>query len=424
MKTIWNQGPERINKASKMSTYAPSTVKTPPPYDTATVQINAQTSSNLYPSLHSFVSCAHPLPPQEMNKETVCMQSAAQLSMAWVQEGPRIILKPATMTDIDTICKTLPNPNSSNKFVDVLRSHTRYAQLIGSDYRSILLRVLADDITESSLIAEIPALDLDHDKLDGNGIQRDPHKFWWADPENVTEFFKQVKNFLDARAHVCRDLTHATNTKQNKDETASAFVSRFKRVWEEDAHIPINGEMSSLFINTCLNNMNPDLARLIRVTTTNIMQQTFEDFCKQIRELDASGGFTSFLIKPKQEVMFSAPQQRMTAVSSLTKATQRGGAQYHRRPPLGGPKRSGVCHYCGMTGHWIRECQLNKEHEFTRMPQQANHSQAPLNDRNYADQYQVSWINKKDERNKPKKCIGMPTEQCWSKCTVNDLFFF
>ncbi len=34
------------------------------------------------------------------------MQSAAQLSMAWVQEGPRIILKPATMTDIDTICKT------------------------------------------------------------------------------------------------------------------------------------------------------------------------------------------------------------------------------------------------------------------------------------------------------------------------------
>ncbi len=83
--------------------------------------------------------------------------------MAWVQEGPRIILKPATMPDIDTICKTLLNVNNSNKFVDVLRSHTRYAQLSGSDYRSILLRVLVDDVTESSLIAEIPALNLDHD---------------------------------------------------------------------------------------------------------------------------------------------------------------------------------------------------------------------------------------------------------------------
>ncbi len=59
--------------------------------------------------------------------------------MAWAQKGPIIILKPATMTDIYTICKTLPNPNNSNKFVDVLRSHTRYAHLSGSDYRSILL---------------------------------------------------------------------------------------------------------------------------------------------------------------------------------------------------------------------------------------------------------------------------------------------
>ncbi len=87
-----------------------------------------------------------------------------------------------------------------------------------------------DTYAESSLIAGIPALNFDHDELDGNGIQRDPHEFWWADPENVTEFFKQVKNFLDARAHVCRDLTHATNTKQNKDKTTSAFVSRFNRV--------------------------------------------------------------------------------------------------------------------------------------------------------------------------------------------------
>ncbi len=132
-----------------------STVKTPPPYVTAviTVQNNAQTSSTLYPSLISFSYCTHPppLPPLEMKKETVRLHGADQLSMAWVQEGPRIILKQATMADIDTICKTLPNPNNSNKFVDVLCSHTRYAKLSGSDNRSILLRVLADDVTELSL---------------------------------------------------------------------------------------------------------------------------------------------------------------------------------------------------------------------------------------------------------------------------------
>ncbi len=62
-----------------------------------------------------------PLPLQ--NKETVCMHNTAEPLMAWVQEGPRIILKPATMTDIDNICKTLPNANHSKTFVDVLRSH-------------------------------------------------------------------------------------------------------------------------------------------------------------------------------------------------------------------------------------------------------------------------------------------------------------
>ncbi len=110
------------------------------------------------------------------------------------------------MMYIDIICKSLPNANNANTIVDVLRSHARYVQLndsITNDYRSILLRVLADDVTESSLIAEIPALNLDNDDLDGNGIQRDLHEFWLTDPENVTEYFEQVKSVLDARAHVC-----------------------------------------------------------------------------------------------------------------------------------------------------------------------------------------------------------------------------
>ncbi len=124
---------ECFNKANKILIDMPSTVKTQPPNDTAVINVqnNAQTSSNVYHSLLSFSFCAHPppLPPLELNKETVCLHGAAQLSMAWFQEGPRIILKPATMIDIDTICKTLQNANNSNTFVDVLRSHKRYAQL-------------------------------------------------------------------------------------------------------------------------------------------------------------------------------------------------------------------------------------------------------------------------------------------------------
>ncbi len=52
-------------------------------------------------------------------------------------------------------------------------------------------------------------------------------------------------------------VTHATITKQNRGETASACVEER----DKDARIPIGGEMSSLFINTRLNNMNPDLTK-------------------------------------------------------------------------------------------------------------------------------------------------------------------
>ncbi len=83
----------------------------------------------------------------------------------------------------------------------------------------------------------------------------------------------------------------------------------------------------------------------------------------------------------------------MAAVSVRTKETQRGGAQYNRGPLWGGPKRSRVCHYCGKTGHCARVCRLKQAHELRRIRQQKKHTQAPLYGSNYADQYQVSWIN-------------------------------
>ncbi len=58
---------QHVNKANKMLT-----VKTQLPYDTAVINVknNAQTSSDVYPSLLSFSLCAHPppLPPLELKK--------------------------------------------------------------------------------------------------------------------------------------------------------------------------------------------------------------------------------------------------------------------------------------------------------------------------------------------------------------------
>ncbi len=73
--------------------------------------------------------------------------------------------------------------------------------------------------------------------------------------------------------------------------------------------------------------------------------------------------------------MLLAPQQQMAALSVRTKGTQRGGDQYNRGLPQGGPKR---CYYCRKAGHCARQCRLKQAHELARMPPQINHTQAPL----------------------------------------------
>ncbi len=49
------------------------------------------------------------------------------------------------------------------------------------------------------------------------------------------------------------------------------------------------------------------------------------------------------------------------------------------------------------------EYRLYWAHDIARIPPQINHSQALLYNSGYADQYQVSWKNKRDEKiNNPK----------------------
>ncbi len=152
------------------------------------------------------------------------------------------------------------------------------------------------------------------------------------------------------------------------------------------------------------------------------MQQTVEDFCKRIRELDTSGGFTLFLFKPKQEVMLSAPQQQMVAVSVRTKGTQSGGAQCNRAR-LGEVLKGPGCRYCGKVGHYARECRQKQKHELARMPPQINHTQLPLYGSGYANQYQVSWINKRDKKKKIQNMLR-GTHRAMSVQMHSELFIF
>ncbi len=67
-------------KANKILIDTPSTVN-----DTAVINVqnNAQSSSNIYPSLLSFSPCAHPtpLPPSELNKETIRLHGPAHTAV-------------------------------------------------------------------------------------------------------------------------------------------------------------------------------------------------------------------------------------------------------------------------------------------------------------------------------------------------------
>ncbi|MGL5598893.1 MAG: C2HC-type zinc finger protein, partial [Aeromonas sp.] len=341
--------------------------------------------TKLYPCLDVYKNAGEtaPIPSQSPDSDKNPMITSA---MAFVRLGARIDIKPATMTDIDTICKNLPNPNSSSKFVDVLKTHTRYAQLTGADYRAILLRVLGDDVDEESLIKEVPYLNYDLDKpTEGEGTKEKPHRsFVWEDQDELAKFYRVLKDFLDRRAHKNKDLTFATNTKQNKGETASAFIMRFKRVWIEDAHIPTNNDMASLFINTCLNNMRPDLAQLIRVTTSKLHEMEIDEFCQRVRELDACGGFT--FAKTKQEVMLSEAQPQMMHASQQNPKwkQRRGGVQN---------SSNDFCFVCGKRGHWSRDCWHRKQQGSAHdkwIPKERNSSYSNES----GNKFQTQWKHK------------------------------
>ncbi|XP_046701013.1 uncharacterized protein LOC124382793 [Silurus meridionalis] len=244
MKKYWDKGPERVN-ASKCSL---NKKQSPPPYNST-----PSTSPGLYPALP--------------------VAASLQPAFAFVRERNEIHVKPAKASDIDAICRSLPIPTNPTKYVQILKSHTRYAQLTGPDFRTILLRTLGDDVTEELIIEKCPTLAQVNDAITGEGTAANRHQIFWENDANVMQMYNELKDFLDNRIASKRDISHAANTKQGFKETPSAFVVRFKAAWENDSKLPTDDTHNVLFINTCLNNMKASQAQLIRITTDRLLEK-------------------------------------------------------------------------------------------------------------------------------------------------------
>ncbi|ROK32556.1 hypothetical protein DPX16_23674 [Anabarilius grahami] len=267
---------------------------------------------------------------------------SSQNAMVWLRAGNAISMKPLKMSDMESICKSLPSPQNPGKFVTVLQTHTKYAHFTGADYRAVLLRTLQEDVTEVLLMDECPTLKRDNDKPTGSGTAASPHVYYWEEPENHDTFFKELRVFLDKRIGARQDLSFAANTKQKPKESASDFYMRFKKAWVEESKLPINTEMKALFTNTFLNNMQSKQAQLIRITTTNLFNMEIDALGQRIRELDSSGGFTV-----KTETAMFTEQKPQVRVHDQKVEVRQPSAQ-QRNSVI-------VCYYCGQEGHVRRD---------------------------------------------------------------------
>lgn len=315
----------------------------------------------------------------ETDKTEIAQRNKPQKSMVWTRAGNQLVIKPLKMSDIDTICKSLPPAQNPAKYVTVLQSHTKYAHMTGADYRAILLRTLDSEVTEEILIQECPSLDRKNDEILGQGTATDRHTIHWEDPKNQDAFFKELRKYLEKHAGSRQDLSFAVNTKQKPKETASEFFTRFKAAWTDDARLPINKDMYALFANTMINNMNPRHAQLIRITTTNLLDLDVVSLGKRIRELDASGGFS---VKTEQ-AMFS------------------GQVRQPEKQPDKTPERrlrsDIVCYRCGKRGHMQRDCRHRGERNFNARASprgQPWQRPQPVQPNKPDNKYQTEWHNK------------------------------
>jgi len=357
MKKVWDQGPEKKQVVAYVARNKRPAIEKPPPY------------CSPEPSAPSVMKSKTLQNNSQVVKQDINVEVPRKNAMVWLRAGNVISLKPLKMSDMESICKSLPSPQDASKFVTVLQTHTKYAHFTGVDYRAVLLRTLEGDVTESMLIDECPTLSRDNDKT----------TFFWEDPENHDVFFKQLRAFLDKRIGKRQDLSFAANTKQKPRESASDFYIRFRKAWVEESKLPMNNEMKALFINTFLNNMQSKQAQLIRITTTNLFDMDIDGLGKRVRELDSSGGFT---IKT-ETAMFTG--QRSQGKVYDRKAEVKPHWTQQKGPAI-------VCYYCGQEGHRRRDCREWKV-QLQRKPwakPQQQRSKTP------ASMYPTTW-NKKTE---------------------------
>lgn len=88
------------------------------------------------------------------SKRADCEQAKGKQKTAFmfVRQGNQISICAAEASDIKSICNNLPSPSHSVKYEQILKSHTRYAQLTGPDFRVLRLRTLGDNVTKTEKI--------------------------------------------------------------------------------------------------------------------------------------------------------------------------------------------------------------------------------------------------------------------------------
>ncbi|XP_053347252.1 uncharacterized protein LOC128518262 [Clarias gariepinus] len=279
-------------------------------------------------------------------------------------KGAKIL--PPSVSTLKDLIKMLPSPNKPLDFVDVLIKASRYCQLVGADYRFILQMVLGDWYDEADLIKTVKCLDpkadkwpivVKHEDVDRGRRwwKKKEYEFLWGNPNEAMGLLKnELTAYLLSRQEARQDLSQVTNCKQEKGETTTKFLERFRETWTLLGGMPLSeADPNPLFLTTFLNNCRLEIVKILKFQLSDRSTMTIKRLGERVRTMEGDG-----ILECKQ-------------VECLIQGYRNGkkggrGGRGRGRGSLQGqsaPSRSGICYYCGKKGHWARGCRTKARGE-------------------------------------------------------------